>query len=73
MNLKQRYNLRNTDIQKKLWQEDSLKVSRQAISAFWSKYQNTGELKSSYGGGRKPSLNVEQLNFLDAAITANTE
>lgn len=60
-------------IQRTLLREDKLKCSRQAISAFWKKYLDTGEIKPRHGGGRPSHLNAEHLSFLDAKMTENNE
>ena len=68
-----RSNISNSEIRRRLLQEDNIKCSRQAIANFWKSYCTTGLLTSAYGGGRKPELANEHLEFIDTQLTQNNE
>ena len=60
-------------IRRTLIREDNITCSRQAISAFWVKYETTGVVKALHGGGRVPTLSPEHLEFLDLKMKENNE
>lgn len=67
------FGLRHTAISRRLLEEDGIKASRQAISAFIKRHEETGSIEARHGGGRPALLKEEHLNFIEAKLGENCE
>jgi len=68
-----RQGLVHENIRRRLFEEDQIETSRQAISKFLKRFRETEQLKNRHGGGREAILKQVHLDFMEEQLTANNE
>jgi transposase len=48
-------------------------VSRQSVAKFCKRFEDTGLIGASFGGGRKSKFTQEHLDFIDSKMEENNE
>ena len=62
-----------TNISKIILAEDQLNVSRQAISAVYARYKQTGSFTSKRKSGKKKKLEIAHYDYIDECYENNDE
>lgn len=60
-------------IQQRLKDEDDVDCTRQAVSYFCKRHEESGTLDSKHGGGRRSLLAQEHRDFIDDQLTEDNE